>query len=320
VVDAQQKQVSKKGKVQEVLDKYRTAGRISVKAKKLAKKICKPGIKAYDICEKVEALIIKEGARPAFPCNLSINHEAAHYSAEILDKRVIPENSIVKIDLGAQIDGYIVDTAITINHNPQLEKLSQASKDALDAAIELIKPGVKVVTLGKRIEEVITEAGYQPVRNLSGHQIKRNMLHAGVTIPNCGPKFYEGRSPKLEAGRIYALEPFASTGEGWIHNGRTTNIFRYVRNPGKKNSNLESIASLVKKKVGILPFSPRHLHNKSTGKKGKEDVKQTIRKLLRANVLMGYPVLEENSQEIMVSQYEDTVRVTSSGCEILTRL
>ncbi|MHA2249526.1 MAG: hypothetical protein ACXAD7_04140, partial [Candidatus Kariarchaeaceae archaeon] len=166
---------------------------------------------------------------------------------------------------------------------------------------------------------VITSAGYQPVRNLSGHQIKRYELHAGVTIPNCGPKHFEGRSIKLQAGRIYAIEPFASTGKGWIHNGSTTNIFRYVRNPGKKQVELKSLANQVKQKVGVLPFSPRHLHDKSTGKMGKEQVKKDIRKLRRANVIMGYPVLEEASKDIMISQHEDTIRITKSGCEVFTR-
>ena len=312
-------EISPKNNITEILSKYREAGKISIEAKKLALKIVKPGAKAYDVCERIEDLIIKKGAKPAFPVNFSINHEAAHYSATILDNRIVPENAIVKIDLGAHIDGYLVDTAITVNLDPDLEDLSNASKDALEKAIEAVKPGMKVDEVGKIIEKTIEGYGYQPIRNLSGHQIKKYILHAGVSIPNTGPNTF-GRSPaKFEPGRIYAIEPFASTGEGWVNNDRVITIFRYVKDPRSKDKELRNIAMKVKNIVGRLPFSPRHLHDKSTGKKGKEDVTRNIRKLQRANVITGYPVLIEANKDIRVSQHEDTIRITRDGCEILTQ-
>lgn len=305
--------------VKEILNKYREAGKISIEAKKLAYKICKPGAKAYDICEKIESLIINKGAKPAFPVNISINHEAAHYSATILDKRIVPDKAIVKIDLGAEIDGYLVDTAITVNHDPDLKNLTEASKAALEKAIEIVKPGLRVDEVGKVIEQTIQDYGYQPIRNLSGHQIKKYILHAGVSVPNTGPKTFGGTKSKFEAGRIYAIEPFASTGEGWVKNDRVVNIFRYMKDPKNKDKELTQIAQKVKNKVGALPFSPRHLHDKSTGNKGKEDVTRSLRKLLRANVITGYPVLIEADRDIRVSQHEDTIRITRDGCEILTQ-
>ncbi|MCH8906798.1 MAG: type II methionyl aminopeptidase [Candidatus Heimdallarchaeota archaeon] len=310
---------NKQKKVKEILENYRKAGQISIKAKDLAGRVCKPGAKAIDICERIEALIRKEGALPAFPVNISINHEAAHYSAEIHDGRIIPEKSIVKIDLGAQIDGYIVDTAKTFNFDPDLDELCNASFQALDNALKIIKPGVKVSEVGKIVEETITKAGFEPIRNLSGHQIKRNILHAGVSIPNTGPGYFERITAKFQAGRIYAIEPFASTGQGWVQNGKTTNIFRYLKDPKSKNLELAKIAKLVKERVGVLPFSPRHLYKPSSGKKGSEMVYQTIKKLLHAKVITGYPVLIEKSVTARVSQHEDTVRITKDGYELLTR-
>ncbi|MFV2016193.1 MAG: type II methionyl aminopeptidase, partial [Candidatus Heimdallarchaeota archaeon] len=250
--------------------------------------------------------------------NISINHEAAHYSATILDKRTVPEKAIVKIDLGAEIDGYLVDTAITVNHDPELDELTNASKEALEKAIKIVKPGLRVDEVGKVIEETIESYGYQPVRNLSGHQIKRYILHAGVSIPNTGPKTFGGTKAKFEAGRIYAIEPFASTGDGWIKNDRIVNIYRYVKDPRNKDKELHKIANKIKNKVGSLPFSPRHLHDRSTGNNGKEEVTRSIRKLLRANVITGYPVLIEANTDIRVSQHEDTIRITRDGYEIFT--
>jgi methionyl aminopeptidase len=251
--------------------------------------------------------------------NLSINHEAAHYSASILDDRIVPDKAIVKIDLGAHIDGYLVDTAITVNHDHELEELTKASKVALEKALKVIKPGLKVDEVGKIVEQTIEDYGFQPIRNLSGHQIKKFILHAGVSVPNTGPKTFGGTKAKFEAGRIYAIEPFASTGEGWVKNDRVINIFRYVKDPKNRDKELHEISRKVKKVVGPLPFSPRHLHDKNSGKNGKEEVTRSIRRLLRANVLTGYPVLIEADKSLRVSQYEETVRITQDGCEILTQ-
>ncbi len=309
---------TKKEKIQEILGKYRRAGDISKEAKKLAIKLTKPGALVYDICEEVESYIIKNNAKPAFPVNVSINHEAAHYSAEIMDTRVIPENSVVKVDLGVHIDGYIVDTAITVNHNPNYEKLTQASLDGLNAALETIKAGVRMVKVGQAVERAIKKSGFKPVANLNGHQIKRYVLHAGVSVPNVGPGIFEPDNNRFELGRIYAIEPFASTGKGWIDNGKVTNIFQFIGKPKKKHASLVPIYNEYKSKVGVLPFSPRHLHDKSSGEEGKKEVMSNLRKLIKARLVMGYSVLEER-RGVYISQHEDTIRVTKTGVEVFTR-
>ena len=309
---------TKKVKVKEILDKYRKAGKISIEAKELAKKICKPGANAYEICEKIEDLMREKGALPAFPTNISFDNEAAHYSAEILDDRVVHKNAIVKIDLGTHIDGYIVDTAITLNFNTKLEELTQSSKTALEKAIDAIKPGVKLSHIGKIVEDSIVSDGFQPVRNLSGHQIKRYTLHAGVSVPNCGPGYFEKNNAKFQAGRIYAIEPFASTGKGWIKNSKTVNIFRMINVPKKKHKDLVGVFNEYKAKVGVLPFSPRMVHERETGKVGKNEVMKNIRKLVQNKLAMGYAVLVEENPKALISQHEHTIRVTNNGTEIFT--
>ncbi|MHA2504665.1 MAG: M24 family metallopeptidase, partial [Candidatus Kariarchaeaceae archaeon] len=227
-----------KSKVQDIIQKYRKAGKISIEAKKLAAKLLKPGANTYHAAQEVEQYIRDQGAIPAFPINISIDNEAAHYSPEILDDRVIPEKSIIKVDLGAHIDGYIVDTALTLNYNPEYDNLAAVSNEALDAVIAVAKAGVKIEILGTLIERIITSAGYEPVRNLSGHQIKRYILHAGVSIPNCGPGYFEKNQGRLQAGRIYAVEPFATNGKGIVKNGKYQNIFRFVGKPSAKQRDL----------------------------------------------------------------------------------
>lgn len=309
---------NKKVKVKEILDKYRLAGEIAIEAKELANKICKPGANAYEVCNSIEDLIRKRGALPAFPTNISFDNEAAHYSAEILDDRTVQKNAIVKIDLGAHIDGYIVDTAITLNFNPELKELTQSSKTALEKAIDAIKPGVKLSHIGKIVEDSIVSDGYQPVRNLSGHQIKRYTLHAGVSVPNCGPGYFEKDKTKFQAGRIYAIEPFASTGKGWIKDSNKVTIFRILNSPKKKHNDLMGIYNEYKEKVGVLPFSPRMLYDKNSGKAGKNEIMKNIRKLLQTKIIMGYAVLVEEDPKALISQHEHTIRVTSNGTEQFT--
>ncbi len=310
--------MDKKEKIQEILNKYRKAGEIAKGAKDLGRKIVKPGANAYEICQQIENYMRKKGAKPAFPTNLSFDNEAAHYSAEIFDDRIVHENAIVKLDLGVHVDGYIVDTAITLNFNPKLEKLAEASKLALEKAIELIKPGVNIFTIGKAVEDVITREGFEPVRNLSGHQIKRYNLHAGVSIPNCGPGYFEKDKTTFEQGRVYAIEPFASTGKGWIKNGRTTNIFRFVGKPRKKDADLKEAFELYKSKVGVLPFSPRMVHEPKSGEEGKNKVMKNLRRMLQSKIIQGYPVLIEENKRAMISQHEHTIRVTKNGNEVFT--
>lgn len=303
------------GKAKEILEKYREAGRISQEAKNVVSRIVKPGKNAFEIAQEVEGFIKKQGAIPAFPLNFSINNEAAHYSPEINDPRRVGNSDIIKIDLGAHIDGYIVDTAITVNFNQKYDDMVKVTREALEAAIDKAKAGVKVMEIGAIIEKTIVDAGYQPVRNLSGHQIRRYVLHAGQTIPNHGSKFLDLIKGKLEKGKVYAIEPFASDGKGEITNGRRTNIFRVIRKPKSKEFELAQILAKYIDQTGILPFSPRFLMAEG---RTKEEITKDLRKLLRARIIMGYPVLVEVDSNANVSQFEHTIIVKENGCEVLT--
>ena len=104
-------------------DDYIKAGKIAGEVRENVRKTDWIGKTVYEICEYVEGEIRKRGAKCAFPVNTSINEVAAHYTAEPNDEIVITEDDLVKIDLGAQIDGYIADTAVTVCYNPQYDTL-----------------------------------------------------------------------------------------------------------------------------------------------------------------------------------------------------
>ena len=127
------------------------------------------GKTVYEICEYVESEIKKRGAKCAFPVNTSINEVAAHYTAEPNDEMTITDNDLVKIDLGAQIDGYIADTAVTVCYNPEFDSLVQGAESALKNAMSMMKVGVKSSDVGRTIEKTIKDLGLLPIANLSGH-------------------------------------------------------------------------------------------------------------------------------------------------------
>ena len=98
-----------------MFEKYEKAGEILKKVKEEVVKLVKPGVKLLDVAEFVEKRIVELGGKPAFPCNISINSDAAHFTPKKNDERVFKDGDVVKIDIGAHVDGYIADKAITID-------------------------------------------------------------------------------------------------------------------------------------------------------------------------------------------------------------
>ncbi|MBR3155825.1 MAG: M24 family metallopeptidase, partial [Methanobrevibacter sp.] len=97
-----------------MMESYIQSGKIASKIRDEASKMIKEGTLVIDLVEYVESEILKSGAEIAFPCNVSLNEVAAHYTSPANDKTVINAGDMVKLDLGAMVDGYIADTAITI--------------------------------------------------------------------------------------------------------------------------------------------------------------------------------------------------------------
>ncbi|MBW9141354.1 MAG: type II methionyl aminopeptidase [Candidatus Aramenus sp.] len=286
------------------------AGKIAAEARDLGAKLIKPGAKVIDVCEAVEKAIIEMGAKPAFPCNLSINEEAAHYSPVIGDEKIIPEGAVVKLDIGAHIEGIITDTAVTVSFNDRYTRLLEAARDALNAAIQNFRPGTALGEIGKVIERVIKMNGYKPIRNLGGHLIRKYELHAGVFVPNV----YERNVGNIMGDNVYAIEPFATDGGGMVVDGKAETIFS-LRNPSVKGlSELEAkYLEAIRERFSTLPFSERWLSDMGS----KEEVESTLRALVRKKALISYPVLIEVKKGI-VSQFEHTVYVGKDQTIVVT--
>jgi len=270
--------------------------------------IVKPGAKVLEICEKLERKIIELGAKPAFPVNICINDVAAHYTATINDFLEIPEKSIVKVDVGAHIDGYIVDAAITISFNPIYDKLIRSTYEALKTVSSILKPGITLGKVGYYIEKTIRSYGFKPIENLTGHLIKRYELHAGKSIPNID----NGDERRVLEGEIYAIEPFATDGKGLVIEIDKVTIFRLISLIGKKkvSKKYSNILTLINNECNGLPFTPRWFKDRI------QEIEIIINELVKEGMLFPYPVLVEEGKG-MVAQSEDTFIVKGNRTEEL---
>jgi methionyl aminopeptidase len=288
----------------EIFDKYCDAGEIAAKILHRCAREIRIGGSYLDLVESIEVQVKEEGAALAFPLNLSLNEDAAHDTASLKDARVFAKGDVAKLDLGVQIEGYIADTATTIDlGNNSL--LLEASERALDAAIKAVRPGATAGELGAAIQEEIECRGYRPISNLTGHGLDQYILHRSPTIPNVGVN----GGVVLEEGMVFAIEPFATTGSGHVGEKTRKEIYSQISQKPVRIPAARAMLDKVKDRHG-LPFARRWLNEK------KLDI--TLSSLVRSQVLHVYPVLSDIPGSL-VSQHEHTVIVTSEGCMVTTR-
>ena len=296
---------------EDVLEKYRRAGQIAAKVREEMRKKTKEGMLLLEICEKTEQLIINMGGQPAFPCNVSVNEVAAHYTSTPDDDKTVPEASLVKIDIGVHIDGYIADTAVTVCFAPELEDMVKTSEAALETALRTIRPGIHTSDLGSEIQRTIERLGFKPISNLTGHQVSRYLVHTGKSLPNISHVSFS----KIQSGDVYAIEPFVTVKDavGRVEEGPQAFIFRFVKRKPAKELETKHLMKFIEKKYRTLPFAERWL---KTYKKA-QNYEAAFRNLLESKCIMSYPIFVEASQK-PVAQSEHTVYIGSSEINVLT--
>ncbi len=288
--------------IKEVHEKTIKAGKILRQVKEEVRSLVKPEIKLLEIAEFVENRIRELGAEPAFPCNISINSDAAHFTPKKDDDRVFREGDVVKLDIGAHIDGVIADTAITIDLGDNRDLVLAAEK-ALESAIDEVCAGVDTSVIGEVIEREIRDIGFKPIINLTGHGFMPYVAHAPPTIFN----YKTSRGVKLEEGTVIAIEPFATTGAGKVGERGETEIYSLAaKRPVRMRQEREILKEVEKYKT--LPFARRWL---------KKAPNIIMNKLTREGILRSYPVLAE-IEKGLVSQAEHTVIVEENGARIVT--
>ena len=288
-----------------MIESYIESGKLASKIRAEASKMIKDGTLVIDLVEYVESEILKAGAEIAFPCNVSLNEVAAHYTSPAGDKTVIHAGDMVKLDLGAMIDGYIADTAVTVIANGDMsenytqdeinlhEEIVEASAAGLEAAISTVRAGVEVSKIGAAVHEAIAEYKLNPIFNLTGHSLEQNNLHAGISIPN-----YDNHDGYvLEEGQAIAIEPFATNGEGLVNDAPGHYIYSYMANKPFRMKSTTRVLKYIQHNHRFVPFSGRWITDEFGERKGHMALKQLAEK----GRLYSNNHLKKNSESFQLS-------------------
>lgn len=290
----------------EELEKLRRAGRVSGEARELGMSLVVEGAKLYDVAQEVEGYIRDHGCGLAFPCNISRNEIAAHYTPTSTDETRFEVGDVVKIDCGAELDGYVGDTAGTVEvGTKRYTALVEASKRARNTVAEFIGDGVTLGEIGRAVEMSMKRDGFVPIENLCGHQIERYNLHAGMSVPS----YDSGSTEVIKAGMTVAIEPFATDGRGYVNNGKFGNIVRIAKDKKLSDPKAQEFLDYVKGEFHEFPFCARSCQF--------PDAEKYVKTLMRHGVLAGYATLVEAGGGI-VSQHEYTFYIDGHRGEVTT--
>jgi len=286
------------------------AGKVVHLAMNQIEKYVKPRVSIgslYDIIVKI--ITSTKGVDLAFPPNISINECAAHDTAAPLEKRTIPKQALVKIDIGASVNGMLSDTAKTFSTDGKHSRLIKSATDALNNAIDIIKPNLRINEIGVTIQDTIENYGFKPIANLTGHQMTKGTLHAGLSIPSVSSVSFSKRS-KLKKGMVLAIEPFSTSGKaGYVEESLSPPLIYSTRGNPKTDT-----GKILVERFQRLPFS---LRSAALFLKSKKISADNLGKELSRDNFHGYRPLIEKTRGL-VAQAEHTVLVTSKGAKIIT--
>lgn len=199
------------------LEKMHQAGLIVWDVLNGLRGMIRPGVSTMDLEKFAEQRTKELGARAAFkgyrgyPCVLcaSINQEVVHGIPSA--SRKLREGDIISLDFGVEKDGYFGDAAVTVpvgTVGPKVGKLLEVTREALDRAIDKMRPGNRLGDVSSAVQTWVEENGFSVVREFVGHAIGTRM-HEDLQLPNYGEP---GRGPRLQEGMVLAIEPMVNAG------------------------------------------------------------------------------------------------------------
>jgi methionyl aminopeptidase len=198
------------------LERIREAGQVVAKVIQLLGRSVEPGMKTRELDGLAFKEIKRLGAKPAFlgyrgyPATIcvSLNHEVVH---GIPSDRAIREGDLVKLDVGAIVDGFYGDGAATVGAGvitPQARQLVEVTRQSLEVGVQAARAGARTGDIGAAIQSFVEARGLSVVREYAGHGIGR-ALHEDPQVPNFG---VPGRGPELPQGAVIAIEPMVNVG------------------------------------------------------------------------------------------------------------
>ncbi|HAH07618.1 MAG TPA: type I methionyl aminopeptidase [Elusimicrobia bacterium] len=199
------------------LELMRRAGAVVAQALRATAAAAVAGASTADLDKIAAAEIRRRGAKPAFlgyrgyPAVLcaSVNEELIHGIPRA--SRVLKDGDVVGLDLGAVVEGFYGDAALTV----AVGKVGEKSRRLMATALEALEKGIAKARVGARVGDISAEiqrvceaGGCSVVREYSGHGIGR-ALHESPDIPNHGRP---GTGPRLLPGMTLAIETMVNAG------------------------------------------------------------------------------------------------------------
>ena len=280
----------------EVMEKYLKAGRICAEAKIVVARKIAVGMNLLEVAELVERFIRQQGAKPAFPVNVSINEIAAHYTPKMGETRVIKEGDVVKVDVGAQVDGYIGDTALT--WCSEKSELAACAEGALKEAVRVVKPGADISEIGKTIQVFVEGKGFGLIVNLTGHALDQNIFHGSPSIPNTETN----SRGVLEEDMVIAIEPFVAETNAQVRESGDAEIFRLLQPRPVRMAEARAILSQAGKEFTVFPFAKRWLSVPQVR------ASLALNQLMQTGAVESYPPLKDFGGR-KIAQAEHTIIV-----------
>lgn len=317
-----------------VVQKYKVAGNIVNKALQTLIQGCKVGASAKALCQKGDHILEQETGKKyknepemkkgiAFPTCLSVNNCICHFSPSKNDPDyTLKAGDVVKIDLGAHIDGFIAVAAHTIVVGATAEaKASGRAADvvlaayhASQAALRLLKDGTSNYAVTDAVQKIAAEYKCKPIEGMLSHQLKQFKIDGDKTIiqnPTIAQK-KEHEKCTFEKYEVYAMDVLVSTGEG-LGKELDTKVSIYKKTEENYLLKLKASRAFyaeVKKKYGTMPFNLRNFEEEAKAKMG-------VHECVTHKLVEPFQVLYEKHNEI-VAQFKNTVLILPNGLTVVT--
>lgn len=308
-----------------ILDNYRKSAVVHKIIRKKIYDILQPDVSFETLALEAEKLVSKYKMNFAFPLGISVNQVAAHDTAHVNDQRKIKYGDVVKLDLGIQYEGCIIDSAFTknvgVNESDNIYKpLIDATRDATYSGISMSGVDACLYDISVVIEEVIqsyeldTGVPIKAIYGLGGHDIQPYKVHGGkliLSIPHSCQK-----NQRMKENEIYAIETYASTGSGKLKQGtiQDCNHFEINEDYEIKSTTKNELLKWINKNDILTPFTQRFINNDLLKNiKFKKDFKIA----LKNKYVIAYPQLIDETDGI-TSQCEHTIHIGDKRTEILS--
>lgn len=311
-----------------VVGKYHSAADVVNRALGEVSKLCVPGAKIIDLCVAGDKVIndglkgqytkgnIEKGV--AFPTSISVNNIVGHYSPLSGDATTLVEGDVVKIDLAAQIDGFISSAACTVVATTSPNATTGNKADvicaahfAAEAAYRLLKPGKKNTEVTEAINKIASEYKVNAVEAVLSHQMKRYVIDGNKVVISKQTLEQKVEEFEFEENEVYCIDIVMSTGEGKTkETDQKPTIFKRAldQNYSLKMKASQYLFKEINARFPTFPFALRAF-DESRAKLG-------ITECLKHDLVYTYPVLTEKQGEF-VAQFKFTALIQSTGTKKL---